>query len=209
MHLNDVHDVLTNNPSLGAEIIKSVEVKKIFHLVTGRNAWHSTWVRQYYKKSMSTESRDLENDAEKRREAGTTFQIDEIPALCLELPSGCLLITEINTLHPFKNYNPKYITKDIKDCNSKKLSEKSIFTGNTLANVLQSLNINEFWQAPKKENSLFLLYVKDLRPSDLEEATQKYASRVSGTSGSRKNSLAWNIKIGNQSDEFFRKLVNT
>ena len=67
MHLNDAHDVLITNPSLGAEFITSVKIKKIFHLITGRNAWHSTWIRQYYKKSMSTECCDLENDAEKLR----------------------------------------------------------------------------------------------------------------------------------------------
>ena len=208
MHLNDVHAVLISNPSLSAELITSVKVKKIFHLITGRNAWHSTWVRQYYKKCMSTESRDLENDAEKIRGPGTTFQIDEIPALCLEIQSGCLVITEINTTEPLRNYSPKYVSTDGIDLKLNNPSEKSIFTGNTLANVLQSFISQESWKLPKKDSSLFWLFVKDLPLSDLEEATKNYATKVSGTTGGRRNSLSWSIKIGNKSDEFLRKLAN-
>ena len=162
MHLNDVPDVLTINPSLGAEIITSAEVKKIFYLITGRNAWHSTWVRHYYERCMSTESRDLECDAEKMRGPGTTFQIDEIPALCLALQSGCLVITEINTAEPLKNYRPTGLLTAGLGQNFDNLSERSVFTGNTLADVMQSLDSQECWKLPKKGNSLLRLFAKGL-----------------------------------------------
>jgi len=206
MYLNNIKDTLFTEPLLGNEIVKTMSVKKIFHLMTGRNAWHSTWVRQFHKKSMATESGDLENDAEKKREAGTTFQIDEIPSLCLEFNSGCLLITEINTLYPLKEFNPKKLLMCMNQYNSNESSHKSIFDGENMLAILQRINQNEFWDSPRKESSLFQLFANNLRPSDFEGATQNYQTKISGTSGGKKNSLAWSIKIGKKSDEFLYKI---
>ena len=89
MYLEDFNDVLASKPNIGSEIITSISVKKIYYLVTGRNAWHSTWVQHFYKKCISTEIKELERDSVKRRKAGTVFYIEELPALCLEVISGC------------------------------------------------------------------------------------------------------------------------
>jgi hypothetical protein len=86
-------------------------------------------------------------------------------------------------------------------------SKRSFFTGNTLADVMQSLDSQEYWKLPKKSNSLFRLFAKGLQPTDLEDSTQKYLSRVSGTTGGKKNSLSWSIKIKNMSNEFIQSLV--
>ena len=50
MYFDDLNDVLVVDAKISAEIITSVSVRKIYYLVTGRNAWHSTWVQHFYKK---------------------------------------------------------------------------------------------------------------------------------------------------------------
>ena len=82
MYLDDLNEILSINLGFYSEEIISTQIKKIYYLVTGRNAWHSTWVQHFYKRCISTDYRDLENDAEKRRGAGTVFYIEELPALC-------------------------------------------------------------------------------------------------------------------------------
>jgi len=209
MHLVEVKDLLSLDPSLSAEIITSAEVKKIFYLITGRNAWHSTWSSYYYKKCIATESRDLENDAEKMRGPGTTFQIDEIPALCLGLHSGCLVITEVNTIEPLKSFRPNSAPTDAFDLALNNLSKKSTLVGDSVGHMLRSLNSQECWAFPKQARSLFQLFAKGLQSSDFEEATRNYLTRVSGPSGGRKNSLSWSIKKGNRSDEFIKSLASS
>jgi hypothetical protein len=207
MYLDEIGDTLSLEPLIGNEEIKNIEIKKIFHLMTGRNAWHSTWVRQYYKKCMATESRELEYGAEKSREAGTTFQIDEIPALCLELNSGCFLATEINTAFPLKHFHPKNFLSRTNQINENSSSNKSLFIGKNLITFLEILRSNECWEIHKNDGSLFQLFAKGLRISDLEDATEKYATRISGTSGGKKNSLSWSIKTGKKSGDALEKLL--
>ena len=207
MYLDEIGDTLALEPLIGNEEIKNIGIKKVFHLMTGRNAWHSTWVRQYYKKCMATESRDLEYEAEKIREAGTTFQIDEIPALCLELNSGCFLATEINTVFPLEHFHPKNFLSRTNQFNENSSSKKSQFIGNDLINFIEILRSNECWEMHKNVSSLFQLFAKGLSLSDLEDATEHYATRISGTSGGKKNSLSWSIKTGKKSGHALEKLL--
>jgi hypothetical protein len=63
MYLDNFTDAITLKPTIRSEIVKSISAKKIYYLVTGRNAWHSTWVKYFYKRCISTECRELEADA--------------------------------------------------------------------------------------------------------------------------------------------------
>ena len=210
MYLDDLKDAISLNPAICSEEIKSVSIKKIYYLVTGRNAWHSTWVQHFYKRCISTEFRNLEKDAEQRREAGTVFYIEELPALCLETNSGCFVISEINTDYPLKNYDPKNFLSERNQCNySKELNcpTEQFFKGNKLSTVIQSLGLKECWNHSIRKDSVFQLFLKDKCSLDFEDASHYYVKRNSSTAGSKRNSLSWIIKTGKKSDEYIRKLV--
>ena len=210
MYLDDLSDIISSNAKINLEEIKSVSVKKIYYLVTGRNAWHSTWVQHFYKKCISTEYRELENDAEKRRGAGTVFYIEELPALCLEVSAGCFVISEINTNSPLKNYDPNNYLKTRNQCNYiKKFNcpTEQIFIGNRLSVILQSLNSIECWNNSIRKDSLFKLFLIDSTPADFEDQSDYYLIRNSSTAGGKKNSLSWVMKTGNISSEYVKKLA--
>jgi hypothetical protein len=211
MYLDDLNEIMLSNATLGSEEIKSAHIKKIYYLVTGRNAWHSTWVQHFYKRCISTEYRDLENDAEKRRGAGTVFYIEELPALCLETSLGCFVISEINTNFPLKNYDPKNFLKIRNQCNYTKVLNcptEQVFNGSRLSAIFKSLDSRECWKQPERKDSLFKLFLKDKGPKDFEDHSGYYAIRNSSTSGGKKNSLSWVMKTGSISGEYVATLAN-
>lgn len=210
MYFDDLNDVLVVDTKISAEIITSVSVRKIYYLVTGRNAWHSTWVQHFYKKCISTEFRELEIDAEKRREAGTVFYIEELPALCLDVSSGCFALTEINTHYPLKNYNPKKFLSSRNQCNFMKENDcpsEKIFVGNSLSSVVISLGSSECWTYPSRGNSMFKLFLSGKDSSLLDDQTYYYSIKSSGSSGGKKNSLSWVLKTGKVTDAHINKIV--
>lgn len=210
MYLDEINDILLSNSKICSEEIKSISIKKVYYLVTGRNAWHSTWVQHFYKNCISTEYRELENDAEKRRGAGTVFYIEELPVLCFEVSTGCLVVSEINTNFPLKNYDPNHFLKIRNQCNyTKKINcpSEQVFIGNRLSIILQSLNSIECWNNSIRKDSLFKLFLIDSTPADFEAQSDYYLIRNSSTTGGKKNSLSWVMKTGNISSEYVKKLA--
>jgi hypothetical protein len=211
MYLEDLKDAIAINPSICADIVKSIYIKKIYYLVTGRNAWHSTWVQHFYKRCISTECRELEGDAEKKREAGTVFYIEELPALCLELNSGCFILTEINTHYPLKDYDPRnyLITRNQSNNNMKlKCTTEQVFVGNSLSVIIDSIDSFECWNHSQKANTIFKLFLTKSSPSDFEAPSHPYAIRSSSKSGGKRNSLAWIIRAGKLSSEYIEKIAS-
>lgn len=211
MYIDNFTDAITLKPNILSEIVKSVSAKKIYYLVTGRNAWRSTWVKYFYKRCISTEYRELEADAEKMREAGTVFYIKELPALCFESDSGCFILAEIDTHYPLKNYDPKNFLAMRNQRNySKELNylTEQVFVGNNLSAILESIDSNECWSYSTKDDSLFKLFLPKRLPSDLEDPTYPYVIRSSSKGGGTRNSLAWLIKPGKISDEYVEKIAS-
>ena len=209
MYLDDLNEILSINLGFYSEEIISTQIKKIYYLVTGRNAWHSTWVQHFYKRCISTDYRDLENDAEKRRGAGTVFYIEELPALCLETSKGCFVVSEINTNFPLKNYDPINFLKLRNQCNYIRVlncPSEQVFKGNRLSTIIQSINSSECWKQPIRKDSIFQLFLKDGKSTDFEEHSGYFAIRNSSTSGGKRNSLSWVIKDGSISGDFVLNL---
>lgn len=211
MYLDDLNEIMLSNATLAMEEIKSTHLKKIYYLVTGRNAWHSTWVQHFYKKCISTEHNELKSDAEKRRGPGTVFYIEELPALCLETSKGCIVISEINTNAPLKNYDPRDFLKIRNQCNYIKVlscPSEQTFNGSRLSVICESLNSRECWKQPLPNNSIFKLFLKDKEPIDFEDHSGNFMIWNSGTSGGKKNSLSWVARAGSISGEYIDYLAN-
>jgi hypothetical protein len=199
-------------PEIASEEIQSVSLRKVYYLVIGRNAWHSTWVQHFYEKCISTNHTDLRDDAEKKRSPGTVFYIKELPVICLELLSGCLIVTEINTNYPLKNYKSRKYMAERHPCNYSTeagSASESVFLGNRLSTFLNSLErLSGCWTESKRQDSVFELYLRNGRPSQFEDGSQYYAVQKSGSSGGSRNSLSWSISTGRLSDEYLRQIIS-
>ncbi len=87
-----------SHPKLYHSEVTSIGCCKLFFLVAGRNAWHSTWINRYTPGSLQTSFLGATSEAEKRRVQGTTFVIKEIPALKLSSKAGHLLVRQLQAL---------------------------------------------------------------------------------------------------------------
>lgn len=78
----------------------SVRSAKLFYVLRGRNAWHSTWVTHYREDSISPDLISAKSVAERWRQQGSVFTIRELPCIVAQGDVGSLAITQINTSTP-------------------------------------------------------------------------------------------------------------
>lgn len=212
MHLIQLAEAVKLFPSIRSEEIKSFGARKIHYLITGRNAWHSTWVQNYWPKCISSHSSELEQDAEKKRGPGTTFQIKELPALVFATKSGSAVITEINTDYPLKNYSPRSYLASQNQCNLLRSPDDpalQVFVGSTLGALMRSLeNSSGCWNYPPRHQSIFSMFLPQGNLEDFEAAADYYSFKESGRSGGSKNSIGWSIRTGKIKSDYIESLAN-
>ena len=128
-------------------------VRKIYYVSSGRNAWWSTWVKQYNSGCMHTTLHSAKQYAEKLRTNGSVFYIQEIPALVLEGEFISLVVTQINCLDVLQNYKPK--SKDL----TTNTTHCHITAGGSLCHAYNSFAFDSaFWEiAPPAKNSVIRL----------------------------------------------------
>lgn len=68
----------------------------------GRNAWHSTWIRQYKDGDFFRDGRRVREAVDARRSPGTVFYLKVLPALQFDFGDRKFVMTEINTIEPFR-----------------------------------------------------------------------------------------------------------
>jgi len=76
--------------------VESASVVTIHHVITGRNAWHSTWSTQYSEGSVHSTIDAATEFAETKRVQGTVFEVLELPALALSGDGCTLVVLELN-----------------------------------------------------------------------------------------------------------------
>lgn len=99
---------LGSHRKLASSTIDQVFETKIFYLIRGRNAWHSTWVTHYFDRCMHDTLATAKAWAEELRERGSVFTIREQPALAFRSAIGAVLVTEINTQTPLASWTKGY-----------------------------------------------------------------------------------------------------
>lgn len=94
-----------SQPILEDTVVKK-GIRKIYYVLNGRNAWHSTWVGQYFNGCMHTNLWSARMRAEDLRNSGSVFYIRELPALVVEGKKQVLVVTQINTDDVLRGYTP-------------------------------------------------------------------------------------------------------
>lgn len=141
--------------------ILAVFPTKIFYLYRGRNAWHSTWVQHYFPECMHSTLPSAEMRAESMRGPGSTFIINELPAVALQSPVGTLVVAEINNDTPLSHWTKNYRAEQSdfrlnqRHCRLEDVISKatSIFSIATFI-----MDPSFFTQGPQGRDGLFLLF---------------------------------------------------
>ena len=122
---------------------------KIYHWYQGRNAWHSKWSLTYTEGCMQRKFQDAKEIIEKNRKQGSTFYVREMPAILFEFSlAGCLVITQINSCDPLKEYSLANVLNKVRG-NSFLFD---YFNSNTAKDISGSFeHFSDFWRRTPPE----------------------------------------------------------
>lgn len=134
----------------------------LYHVYTGRNAWHSTWIQRYNSESMHASLFAAKRYAETLRKAGTVVYIQELPALVVRSKAGCLIATQINTESPLREYKP-YIKMESGTPQSREWGLHWLHKESDLRRIADSLQATSSWWRvpPPRQDSVVLLASDD------------------------------------------------
>lgn len=212
MHLHNYELLIKNNPSITGDVIEFVAARKIYFLVRGRNAWHSTWIQHYYPGCMATKLSDLESDAETKRSFGNVFYIKELPTLALQTKAGVLIVTEINTNAPLSGYLKTALSRDapIGKILTDRARENYFTAGSPVGLFALSFEADSrFWRkAPPPNNAVILLFMPNAVISDIEPLSETLYQRKSQPAGASVNSLCWLITSSKIDGNYIKMLIS-
>jgi hypothetical protein len=87
------------------DVLFHIVPKRVTLLVEGRNAWHSTWIREYQDNAvMFTNQSSARLAAEYRRKQGSVFYVFDAPALLLLSVHTNCIVTDFHTENPFGGF---------------------------------------------------------------------------------------------------------
>ncbi|MBS1905040.1 MAG: hypothetical protein JST33_00400 [Actinobacteria bacterium] len=86
-------------------LLLDIEAGVVAYLVRGRNAWHSTWVRHWFRNAhLFSDIASAKAGAESRRQRGNVFYIRESPALIMRGPREAVVLCELGQAVPFAGF---------------------------------------------------------------------------------------------------------
>lgn len=198
MELSTYDSKLGERNRLGENIALGARAVKLFFLIRGRNAWHSTWVQHYSPGAMTTDLQSALNNAEKRRTQGSAFYIDEWPALAIDTEAGVFLITQINTKTPLAHYSvePPPDARVLPGTKPGLCRKRQLCSGTTIKAIRASFEQwSRHWtQTPWSENSVLCFWLDACHRSKLAAADGPFHRRTSEAPGSRDFLLGWSVK---------------
>ena len=110
----DPVDWFSDQEFLNSEL-KDLQLITVYLLSTGRNAWHSTWSEKYRPDTALFASFDkAKAAAEKARNRGTTFEIEQYPGLAFFTTAGVIVLVEFHSKEPFARVKFEEIEEKIK-----------------------------------------------------------------------------------------------
>jgi hypothetical protein len=183
----------TENETLAKSKVKAVDACILYYLYQGRNAWHSTWVTQYSYGCMHTTLESAKESAERLRTQGSVFYIRQLPALAFRSAQGALIVTQINTTQPLRDYSAVALrplphgVERLKGGRENYVSKGAPISGAALSFSRSS----RFWKkAPPHRNSVIVDASLD-RSVALEQLTKSKLRTFKSSSNGGAYFLSW------------------
>ena len=131
----------------------------LYFLSRGRNAWHSTWINNYWNGCMHAELISAKSAAERQRKQGSVFYIYEQPALLIRNCFGVIAIVEINSERPLARYPSKEMHKYISASRYFDTYDiKYLMTNDTLVNAFTIINNSQYYS---QTNNIIAVAIED------------------------------------------------
>lgn len=93
----------------GDSIISNIALGRIYFVFKGRNAWHSTWIQNYFiEGSVFDILSDAKDYAENLRGQGTVCYIRELPCLVIKNNEIMMIVTDLESEKIFKGFDSRY-----------------------------------------------------------------------------------------------------
>lgn len=195
---------------LVSSIIDHVIETKIFYLIRGRNAWHSTWVTHYFDRCMHDTLATAKARAEELRERGSVFTIREQPALAFRSTVGAVLVTEINTQTPLASWTKDYRREKADFRLNQQICrlEPALSANKSIKSIIDAFrDPNVFPRVlPYRSNNLFLL--ASLNPSAVIEDRHIRLKQWQSTSAGADYFLNWSEGFTKISGKAVRRVAD-
>ncbi len=155
--------------------LKGMQLVTLYLLSTGRNAWHGTWSERYRRDTaLFSNFESAKATAEKARNRGTTFEIEQYPGVALFSLYGVICFVEFHSKQPFTSLRIADIGEHLK---------LGIPLNLAIAPFLKASS--EYWETPFPSESSFVNAKSDLAESlePLPEQTylKKWGSQAIGS----------------------------
>jgi hypothetical protein len=164
--------------------LKKLKGVSLYLLSTGRNAWHSTWSERYRGEAALFSNFDsAKAEAERSRNRGTTFEIEQYPGLAFYSIKGVVALVEFHSKQSFD----KLRIEDVGDTLHVDTPIRDAIAPFTAAT-------SEFWNKPFPSENSFVVVKSDLaedfEPLMVPSYLKKWGSVASGSN----YYLGWNEK---------------
>lgn len=147
----------------------------LYLLSTGRNAWHSTWSERYRSDAALFSSFDAAKEAaEKARNRGTTFEIEQYPGLVFYSLAGVVALVEFHSKQSFSKLQLNSIGDRLE-------------VGTMIRDAIDPFKLatSEFWATPFPSENSFVVVKSDLaeafEPLQASSNLKKWGSVASGS----------------------------
>jgi hypothetical protein len=184
-------------PELANSNVESITTSLLYYVITGRNAWHSTWITRYTENCLHASLEQAKEHVEKKRTQGTVFSIKELPAIIFRSTNGCLVVTQINSLNPLAGYSPNATTPNVEPGLTKidgALDNYICRDAPILGAALSFSPESRFWLTkPSPTNSIITIATDDSLISFSELPDRELSIRTSFSHGGN-CSLGWTLK---------------
>lgn len=142
----------------GADTVKTVEAGKVFHVVEGRNAWHSTWVSRYKPNSFYSSLSSAKSYAESIRKSGSVFTILEKPGLVIRSVKKTTIVVEVNHGKPLAGHIIDQDFENIKDATAADYRQRSEFLPDFIKGFMST---SLGWRRKVSANNMIILQHKN------------------------------------------------
>jgi len=155
--------------------IKDLQLITVYLLSTGRNAWHSTWSEKYRPDTaLFATFENAKTAAEKARNRGTKFEIEQYPGLAFFSTVGVIVLVEFHSKEPFARLKFEEIEKKLK-------------LGTAISAAIDPfvMATDEFWNRPFPAGSSFVSarssLAESFEPLPPHNYLKKWGSRAVGS----------------------------
>ena len=162
----------------------SLQGVTLYLLSTGRNAWHGTWSERYRRDAALFSSFNAAKaSAEKSRNRGTTFEIEQFPGLAFYSVAGVVALVEFHSKQSFGKLKLEEIGVRLK-------------IESTMRDVIAPFTeaTTEFWMQPFPSESSFVGVKSDLAEEFEPLPNPSYLKKWGSVASGSNYYLGWNEK---------------